>query len=481
MDAIESACSMHARCIIQRDEVRERMDHARGCMHPIRRMPEELLESIMLIAIAEASKDAMDLEDDDSTSHLPSRRRLRRLPCRLAGVFRAWRRTALHSPALWVHVVLKFDDICASRQWAVKNASEGLDVQLARAGRRDLILFIDGDPSRSHAVDYWVSDAIWVSSLLCRVIHLQMGNLSDSSFYGVDVSEIDHSRILTAEFYSISSGNLRPSSATSALFDWMASGIRNLRCAGCSISWDRLCPLPAQLFFELDGYQEYLTSLDLIKIAEDAPNITQLNINNGDLGEQDPPSGTIDFHHVQHLRLLGRSSRAVCTALRFPDLRTAELGLQDYEYEPCTLLLQNGVASFDTNRLRSLCLYSTDATQALAHIFYDLQLVENLEISSCRHTEGFCSHMWKKDARGRWALPRLLKLDILEHCPNETRSYKLFEEPLLQMIRQRQEISRVSASGLATLVHCVVQYACDDYLLSEDFDDQLQKVISAGL
>ena len=225
----------------------------------------------------------------------------------------------------------------------------------------------------------------------------------------------------------------------------------------------------------------HMTFQDLLKIAEDAPSLTQLSIRNGNIGEEDLSSGTIDFHHVQHLRLFARSSRAVCTALRFPDLRTAELGLQGYEYDPCALLLQNGVASFDTNRLRSLCLYSTDATQALAHVFYDLQLLENLEISSGRHTEGFCSHMWKKDARGRWALPRLLKLDILEHFPNENHSYKLLVKPLLQMIQQRQELSRVSASGLATLVHCVVQYACEDSLLSVHFDDRLQKAISAGL
>ena len=46
-EALASACALYILCAAQRDEVQERINYARGLMHPIRRLPGELLEAIM--------------------------------------------------------------------------------------------------------------------------------------------------------------------------------------------------------------------------------------------------------------------------------------------------------------------------------------------------------------------------------------------------------------------------------------------------
>ena len=89
-EALASARALHIRCATQREEVQDRINYARGLMHPIRRLPGELLEAIMLIAITDISHDAMDLKNGNFQSGLEARRSLRRLPYRLAAVSRGW-------------------------------------------------------------------------------------------------------------------------------------------------------------------------------------------------------------------------------------------------------------------------------------------------------------------------------------------------------------------------------------------------------
>ena len=475
-EALASARALYISCTTQPDDVQERRNYARGLMHPIRRLPGELLEAIMLIAITDVSNDAVELEDSSFSDGLEARRSLQRLPYRLAAVSRGWRHTAILSPSLWVYVVLNFDDICASTRWKDATATKGLVRQLARASQRDLTLLVDGDPNQTDPVSHWFSQAVWIPEVLCRLIRLQMCRIPEETLHGLRASGIGPSRLLTADFHKVWPEDR--SCIPAALLNWMASSVKTLRCYSSAVAWSSLLPMPALRSLESGGCNHHMTFKDFAEMARRTPNITELGLWADMIADDGANSQTIEFNDVQHLWIGACMSRAVCTALRFPNITTAKIGIGSPTDDVCALLLQHGVASFGTNHLRSLSLYGTEATQALADVFYDLKLVEDLHISSGGHTKEFCAAMSRKDGHGRWALPRMTKLDIQSHR-FDTRGRA--ERPILQMISRRQELSRVPASGLATLVHCVVHYACDAKMLPADFDDQLQKAISAGL
>lgn len=123
-DAVTTARTFWCDIATSRKQVEARISSARGLLHPVRRIPAEVLELIFVAALGPCNPRVVA----DAQRQYP-----KHLGFLFASVCRYWRRVALGSTALWSRIRIDFSSSNSTMAW-----QRYADVCLERAGHRRL-------------------------------------------------------------------------------------------------------------------------------------------------------------------------------------------------------------------------------------------------------------------------------------------------------------------------------------------------------
>jgi len=479
--AMQRATATLEGLIAERDEVLRRARVARGLLHPIRRMPDELLQAIFAEHRAEVDR---SLRGESN----PSWQKLKRSPFILPSVARGWRRVALATPSHWSRIVLIFDEL-----WEESRASALLHLHLDRSGGRELMIVIVGTP-KNHAAQ------IWLRAHITGTFHELMSTLliSHVGLKVLSLLETEHFPRLQAVCFrdavkleDVDDDGDEEEPAQNVFFR-NAPMLRSFNVSSWRMDWSLFTPHQGLLSLAImeDGYGPDMDALRTI--AKQAPQIEDLII----------IADVLDSHNISAdapLVLLASLERIILLTavhaesgyrhlLRLPELRRATLRIEldDAGADATTAFLRNSLPQLEQCKLQYLQIQEVRADQALANVFQQLGALEELSFISSSHTPEFC-HALSIPYGGKWPLPMLQYLDMKQHGywrPPGAMYTSMdvgSELSLLSMIQGRQSVAQSTVlSAPALLKHCKIAYANADKLLL-DFDRHLHAAMVGQL
>jgi len=306
-EAVNSADKMTARIENQMSATKEQVEIARGLLHPVRRLPVEVVREIHLqwLHIPHAAADLV--------------------PFHAASVCRSWRRVALETPVLWSRPTIRLDlvkqtayplDRCVSA-WQGR-----VTAHLSKSPKGSLTITLAGHKKGTPA---WIFGPIMQLLASANELHV----IECASFAKGDGLY----RILTSFMTNIAkvklSGKLLEADGTKVMTMFAVNLLPN--CAHlCSLtldhwnlSWSTQRSFEALLVLEISNPTLCLEQTSLAALAASMPGLTTLTLRIKMIVEDDESiaEDSLTFERVEFVSIVAAIEYSVTTWLRFPAAR----------------------------------------------------------------------------------------------------------------------------------------------------------------
>ncbi|EJD47654.1 hypothetical protein AURDEDRAFT_163110 [Auricularia subglabra TFB-10046 SS5] len=396
-EAHASAESIHADLVALRGPLDQRTLRARGLLHPIRNLPNELLAMIF-----EEWRQACDSSDPEWSNPL-------HVPLYAGAVCRHWRRVAFNIPQLWSAIELYLERIDLHN---IDSCVEYLNTYRTCARDRLLDVFVQGGwdnlPSSPASDKFW--DAVDACFSRAETVYMEVG--------GHDLNRkikscVRSSRLNLKSFtFTV---DLDSEADSHLMFFRSAPLLRSVRLWGVTLLWDD----PEGIFPEVTSLAVHELDGDgLLDVFHHMPNITHLELTRFNIFSQTELSGVSlrnDLVVRLELNVGDISDAALVRNIHFPSLKAAVLSCSDrstVSNETLTALLRH---VFVTARDFT---YEHDLDLALADGLKALTNVKILRVGGFGDTaEAMLEEISRPYARGAWMFPELDKLVLCHRVP----------------------------------------------------------------
>ncbi|KZV81083.1 hypothetical protein EXIGLDRAFT_731796 [Exidia glandulosa HHB12029] len=393
-EAYESAQRIHAHATQLEKALVERVRVSRGLLHPIRRLPDELLAMIFrTFRRASGHSNA---------------------PFLVAAVCAHWRHVALATPRLWVVVdcTICLDRANAEEYWTTviqahldRSASLPLSVTISYSGPRD------NDIELSHGL------FPLFSALYCRARTFSFDTSENVTRqlaeclqgHAPDLIELD-----------VNDGDC-PNIATTVLKLWTlyAPSLESLACSGSALSWIGGDIFPSVTDLKL--WQETFLTAHLTDLFVRFPNLQELKLFAGNALTSPVPviNRAEQLQKLEFTLCPGPMDVTIAQSFQFPNLREAEISMQDgheWEADIFSTFMRSALPNVTSLTLTSGVL----AVQS--GVVSGLKACISLEHLTLSSLFGVCcfdddedeifTALAAADAHGRWLCPRLRILTI---------------------------------------------------------------------
>ncbi|KZV87545.1 hypothetical protein EXIGLDRAFT_752175 [Exidia glandulosa HHB12029] len=308
----------------------QRLTVSRGLLHPIRRLPNEIL-AMIFVSVTSTDWVAKDVRGP---------------PFIIAATCRRWRAVALNTPQVWTRVAYHLKDI-----------SDSAADRRAAACLRAHVLRSSGSPLEV-AIVYWVSPLTGSAHLWGAISALLEQARTFVFRAGVDTTS-HFSRFLSVtspylQHLSISDGDADLDGVGLFRIALDAPRLTALDCCGSSILWDRTasCPMLGNVQLDVEGF----SMQSMIDLFRTSPVIVTLNVGVlENLVAAEP--FTLLAEHLETLvldDLVGPMDLNVARSFSFPSLREAKISISDpheFEADVIAAFMQSALPAVKTLRL----------------------------------------------------------------------------------------------------------------------------------
>lgn len=387
-EAVDSAQSIFDEITEQDRALESRMRRSHGMLHPIRRLPPELL-SMAFEQVLEVS-----MEDDPQ------------VPFRLAATCRRWRDVALSSPAVWRNVVIKLDDAAgADVEW---RRTCYIQVYLARSSTIPLRVEITHHSYATFNRLFWSAIAA-LFERSCRF------SFTTSQTVVPELDECFKQPAPHLVNFNLDYDGPDIEIAQLSLFT-SAPRLKSFHYTGPAISRHSYTGFP--LVEDVSFFTENCDIPRLLALFQQFPNVRRLRLLDDELTAPGPFTILCDSLEEFTLVTFGFDMH-VARCFRFPSLRTAEISA----FADDALLSADSLVAFMHSALPSV------ETLTL-HFTADLDMLAGLKACQrLRHltlrgygasAEAFFAAMSVQDAHGSWISPRLQSFAVRAKITRET-------------------------------------------------------------
>ena len=422
-EAADSACGMTGRIEAQVSSTIERMDLARGLLHPIRRIPLELLQEIQLWWLHMSSDDT----DIDYTADL--------VPFRAAAVCRSWRSAAQLSRSLWSYPTIQLDMLSKTAKAADVRAAWQIRIS-AHVERALLTCFTLRLVGHSRETPLWINEHLARLVGVTRIVHvIDSGfprHTSDDTLRFI-MSTHNHwmqEIVLHAE---------KPQSPIVFAARHLFRSVRSLSAKAWTLDWTG-SPTFLQLSqLRISNYEQVVTRTVLSNMTQSMPSLKELKLHVQSIREVDGESLSVSkvvFANIHTLQVWASVGKDVSEWLHFPAVTravakywnsaaTTAASTLDLPHFINTLCDTSISSSTCVTMLKTLRLRGTALDRAAALALRSAPYLETLEIDYSHEgfdidSNGFFATLGAADGEDTWIAPRLQELvvtglsDVLE-------------------------------------------------------------------
>ncbi|KZW01916.1 hypothetical protein EXIGLDRAFT_638108 [Exidia glandulosa HHB12029] len=408
-EEVTSARDIMSQICARKDHLLDSLRLARGLLHPLRRLPDDVLANIFLVHLSTVVG------------------RQRRIPFVLAGVCRRWRRVALDTSALWCTLDLALDDVEKKpTEWTVyadcllqrsKNHRLSLSLELYSANpspeRLRSVKKLTAHRRRWHDVTITCHDIDQTQSL-GYLPYLLQGSAPILESLSLAIVDND--------------GSYPP-----IAIKLVAPRLYSLELLSTHIDWARCYKMSSLSKSTL--YFRPMTSQSLTAMSSVMPNLRTLDLEAIDF-DQAGGLGVTIFPNLQSLRnMVGANKRTIAEHIQCPRLEELESTDFDPGISASIALLRNAAAV--KSPLRKLVMRRSTVDSTLASALSIVHSLEELCIHDCTLHTSFFEAMASLTTQGTWIAPRLSRLHIYKSSSLREPALQCDPEALQRLVRAR--------------------------------------------
>ncbi|EJD42261.1 hypothetical protein AURDEDRAFT_126502 [Auricularia subglabra TFB-10046 SS5] len=450
-EAADSARAIVAQGEAHANALLESIGRARGLIHPVRRVPDEILSQILL--------DWLASEDSEMIACLDYRY-FQCIPFTASSICRRWRRVALGTPSLWTRFSLSLSEVQQSSEPWLQYARTHYE----RSGRSLFNIRLTTWTYDEQASDRFTS-LIWatltVMSHRCRSLSVQcMDGIQDPR-----LKEFLRGRAPVLEtFELVSYAAISDTYPPIQIFDDLPC-LKNLHLDCADILWDkgRRFSGATKLYLVPDGIAP-MDVAQLALVANRLPNLEQFIFKHS-LATTSASSEVI-FSTLRCLEIIGNVGEEAAQCLRFPALEKAKLS---YMRSPKRLI---SLALSHSANLSELYLVRACLSAGLAEAIVLLRRLQELETKQSSVTDEFFRRLAQRDADGTWPCPLLHRLHVTAVVPKDRETFD--GSSLIALIKAR----RAASGTVAALRDVKATWGKDMDYSKESFQEELQRLIA---
>jgi len=446
-EAVNSADTMTAHIKNQMSATKEQVEIARGLLHPVRRLPVEVVREIHLQWL-----------------HIPDAR-ADMVPFHAARVCRAWRRIALETPALWSRPTIRLDLIREARYPFNKCMSawqERVKVHLSSAPERSLAVALVG---------HRMSTPRWIFGLVMQLL-ASANELSIVDCASLDTDDAVY-RILTSIAVDVVKVKLTGKlPKTFEMGEMTMNAVNLLPCCArlyslalenWDMNWSSQRSFDTLMVLDIIDSDLHLDQISLAALAASMPVLSTLTLRIRTIREHDEyaatPSTRIAFDRVESINIIAAIDHEVPTWLRFPVARDVTIdwvgdGSLESVFRPSLgeiLRMFRAVDGSEVARcLSTLDMPTADFDHGAAIALRTAPELKELRVThDCWHEEEIQFWAALSSSVGgvdnpddsSWIVPKLLRLRVRELChsydDNDDERLGANIESILGMVKAR--------------------------------------------
>ncbi|KZW01909.1 hypothetical protein EXIGLDRAFT_829811 [Exidia glandulosa HHB12029] len=407
----ESARAILAQIDAREAQAQQNILRARGLLHPVRRLPYDVLSAVFL-----AWNDEVKFDNE----RVGARYAVQLVPFLAASVCRRWRSAALDTPMLWTTLELPFD---AAEDRPLPWATY-VECIVTRSKSLGLAIVVDtAVPQETPITDTFI-DALLLVSRRWRTLEVERTSstsLPDSSAFRRLVSCHDVPILESLKL-------CMPEGDQPALLVVLPQSAPRL--------------LALSLEFEL--YDKGFEISDLGCIARSMPNLRKLNLSLPTRILGDPE--IITFSRLHSLEIFGLED-TISRSLRCPMLEELEISCIQGSGAARVFAQFVESALSPAYRLRKLVFRACTLRTTIANALEPLRNIEEIIVYSSTVRDGFFQTLSAPTATGEWHVPRLFRFHVLkgDHISWTDRPCDVVA--LQELVRARETASRSGGSN----------------------------------